>query len=156
MIFKIVILLFHRFNFLQFHFNFIKAWNDLGPDIRTAPTISSFKKLLLSNIRPIQKSLHGIINRCESSIISRLRVHFSDLHEHRFAHNFACESPMYKCNFGVESTIHLQCCQYSLHRGILLDNVSDIVGNDITQLLDDHLRYLLLFGSMLTTRKQPK
>ena len=127
----------------------ITAWNDLDPDIRNAPTISSFKKSLISNIRPIQKSLHGIVNRCESSIITRLRVHFSDLHEHKFDQNFACESPMCICDLGVESTIHyfLHCCQYALHRRNLLDKVSDIVDNDIAQLPDDHLCDLLLFGS---------
>ena len=52
------------------------------------------------------------------------------------------------CDLGVESTIHyfLHCHQYSLHRRNLLDKVSDIVDNDITQLPDDHLCDLLLFG----------
>ena len=63
----------HTLRFSKSFFPFcIKAWNDLGPDIRNAPTISSFKKSLISNIRPIQKSLHGIVNRWESSIITRL------------------------------------------------------------------------------------
>ena len=53
------------------------------------------------------------------------------------------------CDLGVESTIHyfLHCLQYSLHRRNLLDKVSDIVDNDITQLPDDQLSDLLLFGS---------
>ena len=53
------------------------------------------------------------------------------------------------CDLGVESTIHyfLHCRQYSLHRRNLLDKVSDIVDNDITQLPDDHLCDLFLFGS---------
>jgi len=53
------------------------------------------------------------------------------------------------CDLGVESTIHyfLHCCQYALHRRNLLDKVSDIVDNDITQPPDDHLCDLLLFRS---------
>ena len=53
------------------------------------------------------------------------------------------------CDLGVESTIHyfLHCCHYAPHRRNLLDEVSDIVDNDITQLPDDHLCDLLLFGS---------
>ncbi len=140
----------HTLRFSKTFFPFcIKAWNDLHPDIRNAPTISSFKKLLISNIRPTQKSLHGITNRSESSTITRLRVHFSNLNEHRFDHNFACKTPMCKCDLGVESTIHyfLHCRQYTLHRRNLLDKISDIVGNDITQLPDDHLSDLFLFGS---------
>ena len=87
--------------------------------------------------------------------MTRLRVHFSDLNEHRFDHNFACESPNCKCNVGVESTIHyfLHCHLYRAHRKILLDEVSDIVGNDISQLPDDHLCDLLLFGSKAYNEK---
>ena len=56
---------------------------------------------------------------------------------------------MCKCDLGVESTIHyfLHCCQYSLDRMNLLDKISDIVSNDVTQLPGDHLCDLLLFGS---------
>ena len=87
--------------------------------------------------------------------MTRLRVHFSDLNEHRFDHNFACESATCKCNLGVESTIHyfLHCHLYTAHRINLFDEVSDVVGNDITQLPDDHLCDLLLFGSKAYNEK---
>ena len=146
----------HTLRFSKTFFPFcINAWNNLTPIIRSAPTISSCKKSLISIIRPIKKSLHGLTNSYESALLTRLRVHFSDLNEHRFDHNFACESPNCKCNVGVESTIHyfLHCHLYRAHRKILLDEVSDIVGNDISQLPDDHLCDLLLFGSKAYNEK---
>ena len=105
------------------------------------------EKLLICDIRPTQKSLHSITKCRKASIITRLRVHFSDLHEHRFDDNFACESPMCICDSGIESTTHnfLHCHQYSFHRRNLLDKVSVIVGNDITQLPDDQV----LFGNVI-------
>ena len=81
----------------------IKAWNELGLEIRNAPTVSAFERLLLSIIRPTRKSFDGITSHSELSIIPRLRVHFSDLHEHRFDHNFASESPLFICDSGIES-----------------------------------------------------
>ena len=82
-------------------------------------------------------------------------VHISDLNEHRFYHNFACENPNCKYNLGIESTIHyvLHCHLYRAHRSILRDEFSDIVGNDISQLPDDHLCDLLLFGSKAYNEK---
>ena len=73
----------------------------------------------------------------------------------RFDHNFACESPNCKWNLGIESTIHyfLHCHLYRDQGSILLDEVSDIVGNGISQLPDDHLCDLLLFGSKAYNEK---
>ena len=107
------------------HFALTHGGNNVTPDIRSALTISSFKKSLISIIRPIKKSLHGLTNSYESALLTRLRAHISDLNEHRFDHNFACESPNCKCNVGVESTIHyfLHCHLYRAHRKILLDEV---------------------------------
>ena len=107
------------------------------------------------NRKKVMKSLHGLTNSYESALLTRLCVHFLDLNEHRFDHNFACESPNCKCNVGVESTIHyfLHCHLYRAHWKILLDEVSDIVGNDISQLPDDHLCDLLLFGSKAYNEK---
>ena len=89
---------------------------------------------------------------------NQTRVYFSDLQEHSFDHNFACESPMCMCHSGIESSTQyfLHCRQYSFHRRNLLDKVSDIGGNDITQLPDNHLCDLLLFGSNAYNKKANK
>ena len=121
----------------------------LDHQIRTCSTISQFKTALLSIIRPAKIYLHEITNRHHTAFITRLRVHFSDLNEHRFHHNFACESPICNCKEGVESTTHflLHCPLHLVHRNNLLGEISDILNNDVTQLPGDHLCNLLLFGS---------
>ena len=128
----------------------VNIWNKLDYQIRTCSTISQFKTALLSIIRPAKKSLHEITNRHHSALITRFRVHFSDLNEHRFRHNFACVNPICSCKEGVESTTHffLHCPLHLVHRNSLLGEVSGILNNDVTQLPDDQLCNLLLFGSL--------
>ena len=82
----------------------VNIWNTLDHQIRTCSKISQFKTALLLIIRPARKSLHEMINRHHSALITRLRVHFSDLNEHMFRHNIACASPI--CNVGIESRTH--------------------------------------------------
>lgn len=127
----------------------VKIWNGLDSEIRTSTTISQFKKSLISIIRPQKNLMHGITNSHDSALITRLRVRFSDLNEHRFEHNFGRNNPMCTCNVAVESIAHffLHCQSYLHHRDILLEELSNIVNNDVTQLPDDHLCDLLLFGS---------
>ena len=81
-------------------------------------------------------------------IQTRLRVHFSELNEHRFHHKFFFERPLCSCKEGIEYTVHffLHCPLYLDHRIDLLGEVSDIIKNDVTQLPDDHLCDLLLFA----------
>ena len=65
---------------------------------------------------------------------------------------------MCKCDSGVESTTNyiMHCSQYPLHRMNLLDKVSDLVGNEITQLPGGHLCDLLLFGIKAYSEKANK
>ena len=112
--------------------------------------ISSVQSSLTINDSASKETLHEISNRHHSVLITRLRVHFSDLNEHKFRHNFACTSPICSCNEGIESTIHffLHCPLHLVHRNSLLGELSDILNNDVTQLPDDHLCNLLLSGSL--------
>ena len=110
----------------------------------------SVENSLTFNNSASKKSLHEITNRHHSALITRLRVHFSDLNEHRFRHNFACVNPICSCKEGVESTTHfiLHCPLHLVHRNSLLGEVSGILNTDVTQLPDDQLCNLLLFGSL--------
>ena len=40
----------------------VVAWNGLGPELRSAKSISVFKKHILNIIRPVKKELFGIYN----------------------------------------------------------------------------------------------
>ena len=77
-----------------------------------------------------------------------LRVRFSDLREHRFRHNFNCNSPTCECNLEPETNEQflLKWPRFSSNRDQMLNTVSLIV-NDITVLPHSHLCDMLLFGS---------
>ena len=125
----------------------MNIWNKLDHQVRSCATISHFKKAILSIIRP--STLYGLKNSYHSKLITRLRVKFSELNEHRFQNNFLCESPLCSCKEEIETTFHffLHCLLYLAHRNNLLGELSKILNNDVRQLPDYHLCDLLLFGS---------
>ena len=68
-------------------------------------------------------------------ILTRLRVKFSSLNEHRFRHNFECLSPAYICGTAKEDTEHyfLHCLEFCSLPQIFHGQISD-VGFDIANM----------------------
>ena len=108
-----------------------------------------FKRELMCLIRPQKRSLFGFHNIEGVRLLTRLRVEFSDLREHRFRHNFQCSSPMCFCQTGIESNEHflLHCQRHSSHRRDLLDHISNVVDVDPETLSSTDLCNLLLYSS---------
>ena len=61
----------------------IKEWNKLDTSICQAPSYSAFRKALLDFIRPTANSTFGT-NVSGLKLLTRLRVGFSHLREHKF------------------------------------------------------------------------
>ena len=82
-------------------------------------------------------------------LLTKLRVEFSDLRDHRFSHNFNCTSPICRCGVDDETNVHylLRCPLYLDHRNILLSNLSDILNCNVEILPNIHLTDILLYGS---------
>ena len=97
----------------------------------------------------MKRNIFGIHDRMGLPILTRLRVHFSDLREHRFNHRFNCPSPVCKCSIENESTEHffLRCPRYSVIRQTLLSNLAIAVNNEILNLPHGHLTNIMLYGS---------
>ena len=77
----------------------IKEWNKLDSEIRNAKTYASFRKMLLNFIRPIGNSTHKIYDPLGIKLLTRLRLGFSHLSEHKFRHNFADSlNPLCSCS----------------------------------------------------------
>ena len=91
----------------------MREWNQLDESIKSSPTVSVFKRELMSLIRPPKRSLFGIHNIEGVRLLTRLRVEFSDLREHRFRHNFQCSSPMCFCQTGIEHNKHFSCTAHA-------------------------------------------
>ena len=82
---------------------------------------------------PPKRSIFNIHDLVGIKLLTRPRVEFSDLHEHRFRHNFLCSSPFCSCQIGIEDKDHflLHCPRFSSHRRHLLDLFSRSIDFDI-------------------------
>ena len=111
----------------------MREWNLLDELLKNSPTVSVFKRELVRLVRPSKKSYFGIHDIEGIRLLTGLRVHFSDLREHKFRHEFQCSSPMCLCQTGIENNEHffLHCPRHSNHRKDLLDRISNVVDVDI-------------------------
>ena len=128
--------------------NCIHEWNLLDVSTRSCQSISEFKRELLGRIRPPKRPTFNIYDIEGIKLLTRLRVEFSDLRNHRYRHNFHCPSPICLCQTGIEDNEHflLHCPRFSSRRRVLLDLVSKSVKFDIMRLSSKELCNLLLYG----------
>ena len=138
----------NRFSHTYFQ-NCMREWNLLDETIKNSPTISVFKGELVRLVIQSKKSYFGIHDIEGIRLLTRLRVHFSDLREHKFRHKFQCSSPMCLCQTGIENNEHyfLHCPRHSNYRKDLLDRISNVVDVDIGNLSSTDLCNLLLYGN---------
>ena len=129
----------------------VTIWNNLDPKITNLPTVSSFKSTLLKFIRPNDASVYSVHEPFGVVLLTRHRVGFSHLCEHKFRHNFAyINDPFCLCRTNaIETTEHylLYCPNCCVHRNILFDNLH---GNGLTLLPYNscHLTGILLYGDI--------
>ena len=138
----------NRFSNTYFH-NVLLEWNALAKDIRESNTLGEFKSKLLKKIRPVKKPLYEICDTRGVRCLTKLRVRFSPLGEHKFRHNFESLSPICTCNTGIEDNEHflLHCPLYDQMRNDLFDQLSEIPGLELDNLNSEALCELLLFGN---------
>ena len=85
----------------------IKEWLKLGEEIRSIESSKQFKKTILDFIRPKENSIYAIHDISGLKLLTRLRLNFSHLNEHKFRHNFKdIINPMCNCGFEPETTDH--------------------------------------------------
>ena len=127
----------------------MKAWKELDDEAKSKPSIESFKKYLNDFKRPPGSPLFGIDDKYGVKLLTKIRVSFSDLRDHRFNHNFNCESPICSCGIEDETSVHffLRCPRYPTQRTALLSKISDQIRADVSVLPDEHLYYILVYGS---------
>ena len=126
----------------------IKAWKELDEEVKSKPSIQSFNKSLFDFERPLGHPLFGICDKFEVRLLTKIRVEFSDLRDHRFNHAFNCESPMCACGIETETSVHvfLRWPRYPMQRAIFLSKISDIIHN-VSVFPDEHLFHILIYGS---------
>ena len=127
----------------------IKEWNQLNYDIKIIESIKKILKTLIKIIRTKENSVFGVSDIYGIKLLTRLRLNFSHLNEHKFGHNFnETINPMRNCGAGTETTIHylLRCRVYSVQRAELLDGVCKLEFT-LQNSSEDHLLTVLLYGS---------
>ena len=145
LLFKCRTVLFEN-SFLPFS---IKQWNMLDPYIREIKSYALFRKTLLNIIKPQSNSIYNVHDSVGIKLLTRLRLGFSHLNEHKFRHNFRDTlNPLCVCMTEPETTSHflLRCCNFDNLRISLMNDLS-YIDNSILSLTGNSLVNLLLFGS---------
>ena len=124
-------------------------WISIDESFKASESSIEFKKKLNNLIRPKGNSFYGICDNIGIKLLKQIRVYFSDLREHRFNHNFKCNTPYCACDLDEETSSHffLYCTRYTNLRITYLSNVSDVIGSDISVLPSEHSLFILMYGS---------
>ena len=125
----------------------LREWNKLDPSLRSIDSLSKFEAELIKSPRLPKRSVFKMSDIVSVILLTRLRLGFSHLREHKFRHNFSHSSGCI-CGDGDETTEHfLLCCQHFANtRSTLLDQVSDILKTDIKELPEHRLVEILLYS----------
>ena len=103
--------------------NALFEWNSLEDETRNSKSLFQFEHKLLEMVRPAGNSSYKICDILGVKLLTKLRVHFSALNEHRFKHAFDCLSPLCFCGKENENNKHflLRCPLYNVLRRNLFD-----------------------------------
>ena len=129
--------------------NVVKEWNALNIHIRNSTSLSTFKKNLIKLIRPAPNRIYNVHDPVGLKFLTRLRLSFSHLREHKFKYNFQDTlNPLCSCSLTVESTEHffLCCLNFNQQRQILLNSLNNL-GINIATYHNKDLVNLLLYGN---------
>ena len=124
----------------------IGEWNKLNPEIRRSGSYNIFRKSILNFIRPSASKVYNINDAIGIKLITRLRLDFSHLREHKFKHNFRDTlNPLCSCSIEVESTSHyfLRCHFFDALRATLMNDLRNI-DSDLPTLRDENLTNIKL------------
>ena len=111
---------------LSFYPYSIMEWCALSEEVRNIVSVSKFKEIFLSFIRPKQNSVSAIHDTKGPKLLKCLRLNFSHLNEQKSRHGFNnTVDPMCKCGLETKTTLHflLRCRLYSTIKTELLDDI---------------------------------
>ena len=135
----------------------ISEWNKLDRSLRELPSSETFKNAILKSLRPKGNPVFRVPDNKGVIFLTRLRVGFSHLREHKFRHNFADTlDPFCNCRTNsIETTEHfmMHCSEYSNVRLVMFNNLLQL---DMSLLPFDTPKLLsvLLFGDSRLTSSQ--
>ena len=124
--------------------------NNLDSRIKNLPSTATFKRAILDFIRPNPTPYFKTNRLLGFVFLTRLRVGFSHLREHKFRHGFLdIVDPICSCRTNaVENTEHylLHCSNFTNQRTVLFDDLRNL-GINYGPLDSSTLSRMLLFGN---------
>ena len=129
--------------------NVINEWSKLDPEIRSSTSYNLFRDTLLKFIRPAQKKTFNINDSVGVKLLTRLRLGFSHLRDHKFRHGFRdILNPRCPCSIETETTAHyFLCCHfYNANRSALMNELNEI-DSSFSTLNENKFIDLILYGS---------
>ena len=96
-----------------------EEWGNLSEELRNINSINTFKSCILNFVRPRENSVFEVHDINGVTLLTRLRLDFNHLNEHKFRHNFNdIINPMCSCGKEPETTLHylFRCDLYSIYR----------------------------------------
>ena len=134
----------------------IRLWNNLDQQIKSSPSIDSFKSNTKKIICPNRLYKPHLTGHSRGFIqLSRLRLGLSGLNSHRKSYHFINYSTCPTCNFRIEDNPHylLKCPTYAAARAEMIIKVSELVPaalrwyNNLTKANTNLLVNLLINGT---------
>ena len=84
-----------------------EAWGNLSEELRNINSINTFKTSIINFVRPRETSVFEVHDIKGVKLLTRLRLDFSHLNEHKFRHNFNdMINLMCYCGKETETTLH--------------------------------------------------
>ena len=126
-----------------------KEWGNLSEELRNIDSIKTFKLSILNFVRPRENSVFAVHDINGLKLLTRLRLNFSHLNEHKFRHNFNDTiNPMCSCGKEPETTLHylLRCDFYSIYRLELLNDICAL-NHSLKNISEENLLKVLLYGA---------
>ena len=88
-----------------------EAWGNLSEELRNINSINTFKSSILNFVRPRENSVFEVHDIKDVKLLTRLRLDFIHLNEHKFRHSFNdVINPMCSCGKESETTHHYLLC----------------------------------------------
>ena len=123
----------------------IIEWNKLDLKIKNSESIKTFKKRILSFIRPSPNSTFNCHNPKGIKLLSRLRLGLSHLREHKFKHSFQDSlNPFCSCGKSEVETSSYYLLDWA--ERLALQKTIKNIDMSILQQSDSKFTSVLLFG----------
>ena len=88
----------------------VSATGIFGTAILNLCLLCEFKDKICKFFRLRGNSFYNIHDKYGIKLLTKIRVNFSDLRDHRYNHNFNCQNPSCACGIEDETAVHYFLC----------------------------------------------